>query len=105
MELSRDVVRKVADLARLKVSEGELDALASDLSDMIGYVQVLNEVDTTDVPPMVHAVELHNVLRSDAVIDSLPRRCRTHLVQTVAIFSYRQSSRPNEARQGQSDYR
>jgi aspartyl-tRNA(Asn)/glutamyl-tRNA(Gln) amidotransferase subunit C len=73
MELSRDVVRKVAGLARLKVSEDELDSLVNDLSAMIGYVQVLNEVDTTDVPPMVHAVELHNVLRSDVVIDSLPR--------------------------------
>ena len=73
MELSRDVVRKVAGLARLKVSEDELDSLVSDLSAMIGYVQVLNEVDTTDVAPRVHAVELHNVLRSDSVIESLPR--------------------------------
>ncbi len=73
MELSRDVVRKVADLARLKVSDNELGSLANDLSAMIGYVQVLNEVDTTDVPPMVHAVELHNVLRPDTVVDSLPR--------------------------------
>ena len=73
MELSRDVVRKVADLARLKVSEDELDSLVTDLSAMIGYVQVLNEVDTTDVAPMVHAVELHNVLRTDSVVESLPR--------------------------------
>ena len=73
MELSRDVVRKVAGLARLKVSEGELDSLVTDLSAMIGYVQVLNEVDTTDVAPMVHAVELHNVLRTDSVVESLPR--------------------------------
>ena len=73
MELSRDVVRKVAGLARLKVSEGELDSLVTDLSAMIGYVQVLNEVDTTDVAPMVHAVELHNVLRSDSIVESLPR--------------------------------
>ncbi len=73
MELSRDVVRKVADLARLKVSEDELDSLVTDLSAMIGYVQVLNEVDTTDVAPMVHAVELHNVLRSDSIVESLPR--------------------------------
>ena len=73
MELSRDVVRKVAGLARLKVSEGELDSLVNDLSAILGYVQVLDEVDTTDVAPMVHAVELHNVLRSDVIVDSLPR--------------------------------
>ena len=73
MELSRDIVRKVAQLARLKVSEDELDSLFIDLSVMVGYVQVLNEVDTTDVAPMVHAVELHSVLRSDMVVDSLSR--------------------------------
>ena len=73
MDLSRDDVRKVAALARLKVSEEELDSLASDLRAIVGYVQVLNEVDTTDVAPMVHAVELHNVLRSDVPVESLPR--------------------------------
>jgi aspartyl-tRNA(Asn)/glutamyl-tRNA(Gln) amidotransferase subunit C len=73
MDLSRDDVRKVADLARLKVTEDELDSLAADLRAIIGYVQVLNEVDTTDVAPMVHAVELHNVLREDVPVDSLPR--------------------------------
>jgi aspartyl-tRNA(Asn)/glutamyl-tRNA(Gln) amidotransferase subunit C len=73
MNLSRDEVRKVATLARLKVSDGELDTLASDLSAIIGYVQVLNEVSTTGVAPMVHAVELHNVLRPDVIADSLPR--------------------------------
>lgn len=73
MELSRDDVRKVADLARLKVSDEELDALANDLRAIIGYVQVLNEVDTTDIAPMVHAVELSNVLRPDELVPSLPR--------------------------------
>ena len=73
MELSRDDVRKVADLARLKVTDGELDSLADDLRAIIGYVQILNEVDTTGVAPMVHAVELHNVLRADVPVESLAR--------------------------------
>lgn len=73
MELSREDVRKVADLARLKVSDDELDSLASDLRAIIGYVEVLNEVDTTDVAPMVHAVELQNVLRPDVPNESLAR--------------------------------
>jgi aspartyl-tRNA(Asn)/glutamyl-tRNA(Gln) amidotransferase subunit C len=74
MELSRDDVRKVADLARLKVTDDELDSLASDLRAIVGYVQVLNEVDTTGVAPMVHAVELDNVFRPDVPVDSLPRQ-------------------------------
>ena len=73
MNLSREEILKVAQLARLKVSAEELDSLASDLSAMIGYVQVLNEVDTSNVAPMVHAVELDNVLRPDVIVQSLSR--------------------------------
>lgn len=73
MDLSRDTVRKVASLARLKVTEEELDSLVNDLRAIIGYVEVLNDVDTTDVQPMVHAVELQNVLRADVRMPSLTR--------------------------------
>ena len=73
MDFSRDDVRKVAGLARLKVGDDELDRFAAELQAMIGYVQILNEVDTTNVLPMVHAVELQNVLRSDVLARSLAR--------------------------------
>ena len=73
MSLSSNDVRKVADLARLKVTDEELDTLANDLRAVIGYVQILNELDTQGIEPMVHAVELKNVLRSDIVVSSLPR--------------------------------
>ncbi len=73
MDFSRDDVRKVAGLARLKVGDDELDRVAAELQAMIGYVQILNEVDTTNVLPMVHAVELQNVLRSDVLARSLDR--------------------------------
>jgi len=73
MELSRSVVQKVADLARLKVAYHELDAFVSDLSAIVGYVEILNELDTTGIAPMVHAVELANVLRADIVTPSLER--------------------------------
>lgn len=74
MELSRDDVKKVAVLSRLKVTEAELDGLVHDLRAIIGYVEVLKEVDTTNVAPMVHAVELQNVLRPDELVESLPRQ-------------------------------
>ncbi|HEY0980484.1 MULTISPECIES: Asp-tRNA(Asn)/Glu-tRNA(Gln) amidotransferase subunit GatC [unclassified Schlesneria] len=74
MELTRSVVQKVADLARLKVSDHELDTLVSDLSAIVGYVEILNELDTTGIAPMVHAVELQNVLRPDVVAESLDRQ-------------------------------
>ena len=73
MELSRSVVQKVADLARLKVADHELDSFVSDLRAIVGYVEILNELDTTGIVPMVHAVELANVLRADIVTPSLER--------------------------------
>ena len=73
MQLTPADVRKVASLARLKVSDAEVASLTNDLTAILGYVDVLNEVDTTGVEPMVHAVELSNVLRADTVLESLPR--------------------------------
>ncbi len=73
MQLTPEDVRKVASLARLRVSDAEVASLTSDLTAILGYVDVLNELDTTNVEPMVHAVELSNVLRADTVVESLPR--------------------------------
>lgn len=73
MQLTAADVCKVASLARLKVSDAEVVSLTADLTAILGYVDVLNEVDTTTVEPMVHAVELSNVLRDDTPGQSLPR--------------------------------
>ena len=71
--LSRDEVAKVAHLARLKLSESELDSLTVQLGKVLDYVRVLDNVDTTDVQPMSHAVEMSNVFREDELRPSLPR--------------------------------
>ena len=71
MHLTPQDVRKVASLARLKVSDSEVESLLGDLTAILDYVDVLNELDTTGVAPMVHAVELHDVLRADVVGESL----------------------------------
>lgn len=73
MNLTSADVRKVASLARLKVTDADVDSLLGDLSAILEYVDVLNEVDTTGIQPMVHAVELHDVLRADDLRESLPR--------------------------------
>ncbi len=73
MNLTSADVRKVASLARLKVTDEDVNSLLGDLSAILEYVDVLNEVDTTGIEPMVHAVELHNVLRTDVLRESLPR--------------------------------
>ena len=73
MHLTSQDVRKVAHLSRLKVSDADVESLLKDLTAVLDYVDVLNEVSTDGVEPMVHAVELHDVLRDDVVVESLPR--------------------------------
>ena len=71
--LNRDDVAKVALLARLKLSPAELDRFTPQLARVLEYVDVLSEVDTQNVEPMAHAVELANVFREDAEQPCLSR--------------------------------
>lgn len=73
MSLTADQVRKVASLARLKLGEDELAALTGQMSQILDYVAVLDQVDTTGIEPMVHAIEMRNVFRADEAAGSLPR--------------------------------
>lgn len=71
--LTAEDVRKVARLARLKLSEAEVEIYARQLGDVLKYIDLLNEIDTEGVEPLAHPIELSNVLRSDAPAPSLPR--------------------------------
>ncbi len=73
MALSQDVVLKVASLARLKLTDVEVDAMTGQLGSILDYVAMLDEVDVSGVEPMVHAIELTNVTRADELKQSLPR--------------------------------
>lgn len=72
-ELSADDVKKVAHLARLKLDDQEIERFTRQLADVLHYVEQLSEIDTDGVEPMVHAVELTDVLRDDEPKPSLPR--------------------------------
>ena len=61
-------VEHVAKLARLELTEEEKVKFSKQLGDVLGYVNAMNEVDTTDVKPMSHAVEFSNVMREDVKI-------------------------------------
>ena len=73
MALTKADVEKVALLGRLMLTPDELETMTADLAGIVGYVDQLAEVDTDDVAPMVHAIELRNVTKDDAVAASLPR--------------------------------
>lgn len=70
---SADEIRQVANLARLTISDEDVERLQGQLSSILKYVERLNEVDTSQVEPMVHAIELTNVFRADEPAPSLPR--------------------------------
>lgn len=74
MSLPRETVLKVASLARLKLADEEVAALGSQLGNILQYVAMLDEVDVSQVQPMVHAIELTNVTRPDELVPSLPRQ-------------------------------
>jgi len=73
MSLTRADVEKVALLARLRLSEPELETMTDQLAQIVTYVDQLAEVDTEGVEPMAHAVEQTNVFAEDQVEPSLPR--------------------------------
>ena len=73
IELTREKVQEVARLARLKLTDQEIESFTSQLGQVLDYVNILAEVDTAGVEPMAHAVEQFNVLREDVVGESLPR--------------------------------
>src|SRR5919107_858078 len=71
--LGREDVAQLARLARLALTDEELDHFAGQLSAVLDAVAEVGKADVGDVPPMTHAVPLTNVTREDVVIPSLPR--------------------------------
>jgi aspartyl-tRNA(Asn)/glutamyl-tRNA(Gln) amidotransferase subunit C len=71
MKINETLVEKLADLSRLSFSEAERKKIEADLQQMIGFVEKLNEVDTTDVAPLLHMSDVVNVLRADEVKNSI----------------------------------
>lgn len=64
-QFNRDDVKKVAHLARLELTEAEETQFAGQLSDILDYVQQLEELDTENVDPTAHAIDMRNITRSD----------------------------------------
>jgi aspartyl-tRNA(Asn)/glutamyl-tRNA(Gln) amidotransferase subunit C len=70
-EIDRDVVKKVAKLSRLDLSEEEVEEFTGQLRSILEYVEKMNELDTSDVEPLAHCLAISNVLRPDNVTESL----------------------------------
>ncbi len=66
-KLSIEEIKKVARLANLKISDGEVQRMAANLTDILGHIEQLNRIDTSDVEPTSHVLQVENVFREDAV--------------------------------------
>jgi len=73
VSLGPDEVRHVASLARLALTDDEVEALAPQLNAILGYAEAVGEVAAEDVPPTVHPFSLSNVMRPDERRPSLSR--------------------------------
>ena len=69
MSLDKKTVAKVASLARLKVSEEEIEKYGPQLSNIINFVEQLSEVDTENVEPLANVVDITLPLREDKITD------------------------------------
>ena len=72
MKLSREEVLHIALLARLGLTEAEVDRLTEQLSNILENFEVLQQIDTTCVPPTSQSIDLQNVIRNDEMAPSLP---------------------------------
>ncbi|MGK5084146.1 Asp-tRNA(Asn)/Glu-tRNA(Gln) amidotransferase subunit GatC [Bdellovibrionota bacterium FG-1] len=69
--MSENLTRRMAHLARLELSESEIELFSSQMGEIISYVELLGEVDVRGVAPMVHPLEWATQFREDEVKPSL----------------------------------
>jgi aspartyl-tRNA(Asn)/glutamyl-tRNA(Gln) amidotransferase subunit C len=67
MKLTREEVQRVAALARLRLTTEEEERLTEQLDKILQYMEKLNQLDTSEVQPLAHAVEIVNAFREDKV--------------------------------------
>ena len=80
MSLERTEVERIAHLARLAVSEEELDSVAGDLSNILDLVAQMDAIDTSGITPMAHPLHMVQRMRQDTVVETDQR----DLFQAVA---------------------
>jgi aspartyl-tRNA(Asn)/glutamyl-tRNA(Gln) amidotransferase subunit C len=73
VKLSREQVIDIADLAKLDLTEQEIEQYADQLSAVLDYASRLEQLNTDDIPPTASVLPLQNVMREDVVRPSLPR--------------------------------
>jgi aspartyl-tRNA(Asn)/glutamyl-tRNA(Gln) amidotransferase subunit C len=72
LKITPEIVQHVAQLARLELSGEESKKLETQMGDIMAYIGLLDQLDTADIPPTSHVMDVANVMRDDEVRPSLP---------------------------------
>ena len=88
--LSRDQVLHVARLARLELTDDEVERYSGELSKVLDHIEKIDELgDLADVEPTSHVVDVENALRADEPRPSLPRERRSRARPTPRVGGFR----------------
>lgn len=71
MDISKETVKYVANLARIELSEEELEKFSGQLNEILRYIDQLKEIDISKISPTTHVLEIKNVKRKDQLRPSL----------------------------------
>lgn len=82
-DISREEVKHIANLARIKVSENELEKYSKDMQEIVGYIDLLNKIDTTGIEPTYQVSKNVNVMQADEVELGLNRE------EVLALAKYK----------------
>ncbi len=87
MALDKATVRRIARLARIRIDDDQLEPMAAELGQILAWVEQLQEVDTTDVPPMTGVAVQTLRRRPDAITDgNAPEKVLANAPETAGGF-------------------
>jgi aspartyl-tRNA(Asn)/glutamyl-tRNA(Gln) amidotransferase subunit C len=72
--ISKDLIKKLSHLAKINLSEEQLEKYTKDISSVMGYMEEIKNIDVTNIPETSRIAKEENVLREDIVKESLPQK-------------------------------
>ncbi len=71
MSVDKNEILKIASLAKLKFNDEEIEKFTSQFNEILNYMDKLNEIDTENVQPLSHPLDINNVMREDELFNSI----------------------------------
>ncbi len=87
--IGEDDVRYVAKLARLRLEQADVERMTGELSKILSHIDKMSELDTADVPPTAHVLDIVSVMRSDKVRPGISREEALRNAPAVNADSFR----------------